>query len=107
MSETIMVQTTFSSENDALELAKAITKEKLTACSQIDGPIKSVYWWKDELETENEWRCTFKTSKRVYPRLENRIKALHPYETPEIIVVPITGGSEDYLNWVEEEVAKD
>ncbi len=104
MSEYILVQTTLSEKEDAVRIAKVITEEKLTACTQIDGPILSVYWWKEKLESDEEWRCTFKTRKGLYEQLEKRLKEVHPYETPEIIAVPILHGSREYLDWISNEV---
>ncbi|MCG8334135.1 MAG: divalent-cation tolerance protein CutA [Proteobacteria bacterium] len=104
MSDYILVQTTLSEREDAMRLAKSITGAKLTACTQIDGPIQSVYWWKEKLESEEEWRCTFKTKRLLYAELEAKIKEIHPYETPEIIAIPIIEGSPDFLKWIDEEV---
>ena len=104
MSDYILVQTALSEREDALRMAKFITEAKLTACTQIDGPIQSVYWWKEKLESEEEWCCTFKTKSSLYPELEVKIKEVHPYETPEIIAIPIVDGSTDYLKWIDEEV---
>ncbi len=104
MKNYLLVQTTLSEREDALRVAKFITEAKLTACAQIDGPILSVYWWKGKLESEEEWRCTFKTKRSLYPELEVKIKEVHPYETPEIIAIPIIDGSSDYLKWIDDEV---
>ena len=104
MNDYLLVQTTLSEREDAMRLAKSITGAKLTACTQIDGPIQSVYWWKEKLESEQEWRCTFKTKSSLYAELEVKIKEVHPYETPEIIAIRIVEGSSDYLKWIDEEV---
>jgi len=100
-SEFILVHTTLNSREAAEKFSKEITSAKLSACSQVEGPITSFYWWQGKLEEEQEWRCTLKTTQEAYQRLEQKIKEVHPYDTPEIIVIPILRGSKDYLNWVE------
>ena len=103
-SEYILVQTTLSSREAADKLAREITASKLSACSQIDGPITSIYWWQGKLEEGQEWRCTLKTSPRLYQQLEQKLKEIHPYETPEIIAIPILAGSQEYLAWLRENI---
>ena len=76
----------------------------MAACAQVIGSIMSTYWWKDELEEEEEWLCLMKTIEKTYGRLESAIQEIHSYEEPEIIAVPIVAGSRGYLNWLEKEV---
>jgi periplasmic divalent cation tolerance protein len=102
----ILVQTTVAQKEDAERIAKAVTMERLSACAQVEGPITSLYWWKGTLETAVEWKCTFKTANRLFDQIANRIKTIHPYETPEIIAIPILNGSAEYLTWLEEELQK-
>lgn len=104
MEEFLIVQTTFENRKDAEELSAVITKERLAACGQIDGPIHSIYWWKETLEKEEEWRCSLKTTKKLFKKIESRIRELHPYETPEIVAIPIIDGSKAYLDWLKKEV---
>ena len=73
---------------------------------QIVGPITSTYWWKGSIETAEEWLCLIKTSQNLYADLEKVIKEMHPYETPEIIAIPILTGSSDYLQWLDNELRK-
>jgi periplasmic divalent cation tolerance protein len=70
------------------------------------GPIVSTYWWKDNIETAEEWLCVIKSKKDVYEELEKSIKEIHPYETPEIFALPVVAGSKDYLKWLSNEVKK-
>ena len=104
MSEFLLVFTTLGSKEEAEKIALAVTKERLTVCSQIEGPITSVYWWQDKLEKDEEWRCTFKTSNKLFPELEAKLKQLHPYETPEILAIPIENGSKEYVTWMKTEL---
>ena len=71
--------------------------KRLSGCIQIIGPIISTYWWKGNIETSEEWILFIKSKKNLYEELEKAIKEIHPYETPEIIALPIVAGSKDYL----------
>ncbi len=62
--------------------------------------MKSFYWWKENIETSNEFFILLKTKKELFQRLERRIKELHNYSVPEIIALPIVFGSEEYFNWM-------
>lgn len=104
MSDYCLVITTTDSLKEAEELSFRITEARLSACSQIEGPVTSVYWWQGELEKGEEWKCTFKTSLKKVEELECKLNEIHSYDTPEIIVVPISGGSEDYLAWMGDEL---
>lgn len=103
MTEFIHVSTTTDKKEDAERISKAIVENKLAACVQISGPIKSIYWWNDNIEENEEWLLAMKTSMEIYPRLEQAIKNFHPYEVPEIIAIPISAGNKDYLDWLEKE----
>ena len=97
----VMVMTTVATEQQAEELARGLVEAGLAACVQIE-PIRSVYRWKGEVCAEAEFRLTAKTTEQRYTELEAHIKAHHAYETPEIVMVPIAGGSREYLAWVDE-----
>jgi periplasmic divalent cation tolerance protein len=98
--EYVMAITTTSQKEDAEQIAKYLLKKRLAACIQIVGPITSSYWWNEEICTDEEWICLIKTSQKNYETLEKAIKEIHPYETPEVIALPILAGSQDYLAWL-------
>ena len=100
----LQVSTTTESKSAAERISKEVVKRRLAACAQVIGPIMSTYWWKDELEEEEEWLCFMKTVEENYSRLESAIQELHSYDEPEIIAVPIVAGSQGYLNWLEKEM---
>lgn len=99
----IQVTTTIDSEDKAHGLARVILEHRLGACVQVHGPVRSFYWWQAKIEDAPEWILTIKTRDRRYAELEQLIRTHHSYETPEIIAVPITGGSRDYLAWLRRE----
>jgi periplasmic divalent cation tolerance protein len=98
----VQVTTTFPDERTAQRIASRAVEERLAACAQVQGPISSTYRWKGDVEQEQEWYCHLKTTLDRLPHLQARIRELHPYETPEIIALPILWGERRYLDWVEE-----
>ena|SRR3989338_10501107 len=104
MTKFIQIQTTTPKRSDAIKIAEALAKKRLSACTQIIGPIESVFRWKGKLVREKEWLCLIKTKKSLYQKVEREIKKIHPYDLPEIIATPIISGSKGYLNWIKKEV---
>jgi periplasmic divalent cation tolerance protein len=102
--EYIQVSTTIEKKEDAEKIAKALVEKRLAACIQILGPIVSTYWWKGNVETAGEWMCFIKSERALYNKLEKAIKEIHPYETPEIVAVPIVSDSKEYLGWLNSEL---
>ncbi|MEO0206839.1 MAG: divalent-cation tolerance protein CutA [candidate division WOR-3 bacterium] len=100
----IQVFTTVEKKEDAERIARIVVEKRLAGCVQILGPIKSTYWWKAKIESAEEWLCIIKSKKELYPELEKTIKENHPYETPEIIAIPIIAGYEGYLKWLTAEL---
>ena len=96
----IVVFTTAGSLEEAEEISEVLIKERLAACIQIIGKIRSIYIWKENIERDEEYLCIIKTRENLYNDLEGRIKELHSYEVPEIVKLGITGGSRDYLSWL-------
>lgn len=100
----VQIITTTGKKEDAEKIASYLVERKLAACVQIVGPITSIYRWKENTETAQEWQCVIKSREDLYGKIEEAIKALHSYEVPEIIVVPIIAGSGDYLEWLQGEL---
>jgi periplasmic divalent cation tolerance protein len=101
----LQVQTTVDSEADAEAIATALVEERLAACVQVVGPIRSTYRWRGAVERATEWLVLVKTTRAAYPALEARLRSVHRYEEPEIVALPIVAGSAGYLGWIEESVA--
>lgn len=102
--EYIEVRTTIDKKDVAVKIARMLVERRLASCVQILGPIESIYWWRDKIDTTEEWLLTIKTKKDVYFELEDAIKNNHPYEVPEIIATQIVDGNSDYLKWISDEV---
>ena len=102
----IQVVTTTAQKGDAEKIAKILIEKRLAGCVQIVGPVTSTYWWKGWVEQSQEWQCLIKSRRDLYGELEEAIKEIHPYETPEIIALPVITGCRDYLDWLGEELKK-
>jgi len=89
---------------EAEKIADVLVKEKLAACAQVLGPTQSIYKWKGKMQNQKEWLCLIKTSSGKYKKIEGKIKSLHSYEVPEIIVFEIKNGNKEYLNWISKQL---
>ena len=98
--ETQIIITTMPDQDSALQLANHLVDTGLAACVNLFSPCTSVYFWRGKTETAREIPVFIKANTANYPAIEGKIKSLHPYELPEIITVPITGGAADYLQWL-------
>ena len=85
-------------------LARAALKSRLVACANLIPKIESHYWWQGKLESSAEVLIIFKTIQAKLKALEKLVVAKHPYDTPEFIVLPLTGGNKRYLDWVSNSV---
>jgi periplasmic divalent cation tolerance protein len=103
--EYVVVVTTTDSEEAAHRIAAACVTTHLGACSQISGPMTSVYFWEGRRESVLEWRVETKTTAERIDALVELIVDHHDYELPEVVVLPIICGSPPYLSWVRDEVA--
>ena len=96
--------TTLPDEKQAKELARILVTRKLAACINILPKMTSIYEWQGKLEQGEEHLLIIKTEQDRLAELQETIKEAHPYELPEIIVVPIVSGYEPYLNWISNSV---
>ena len=99
MSEFLVVYITASGEN-ATDLASALVREKLAACVNRIPGVESTYTWEGKVERDTEDLLIVKTHAGLFERLKERVQALHAYDVPEIIAVPVVEGSESYLEWM-------
>jgi periplasmic divalent cation tolerance protein len=81
-------------------IASTLVDERLVACVNILPGLRSLYRWEGKLCDEGEVLCLMKTRLDLFPALRDRIAALHPYQVPEIIALPLAAGSAPYLDWV-------
>lgn len=91
----------------AKKLARHLLEQHLVACVNILPAVHSMYRWQGVLEEASEVVLQIKTTQARYAEVEAAIKAIHPYEVPEIIAFPVTEGASAYLGWVRQETNKD
>lgn len=85
-------------------LGRALVEERLAACANVLPGVASVYRWQGEVRRDDEALVILKTTAEGLENLRERVVALHPYEVPEVLALPVVGGHGPYLRWVEEEV---
>lgn len=100
----VQVVTTIDDRAAAQALADALVGERLAACVQVSGPIASTYRWQGKLERAEEWLCTAKTTGARASALVTRLRELHSYDHPEILVTPVTDADAGYAAWVAAQV---
>ena len=84
----------------ARTLARTALQARLIACANLAPKIESHYWWQGEIESGMEVLLVLKTSKNRLAALEELIRSIHPYDTPEFLALPLSAGSEKYLDWL-------
>jgi periplasmic divalent cation tolerance protein len=95
---------TVPTPDEASRIARALVEERLAACVNIVPGMRSVYRWRGAVEEADEILLVAKTTRASFWRLRDRVLALHSYEVPEVIAVPIERGNTEYLSWITESV---
>jgi periplasmic divalent cation tolerance protein len=105
--EAVVVFTTFPDQETARRIVRTLVEERLIACGNLVPGVESIYRWKGEIETSGETLAILKTEIGQYSAVEQRLRALHPYEVPECIMLRVRDGSPDYLRWITESLVGD
>ena len=100
MTDSIVIFVTAGSEAEAEILATALVEEHLAACVNILSPIRSIYRWEGKVADDREWLLLIKTRAERFAAVEAKVKALHSYQVPEVIALPIVAGAEGYMRWL-------
>jgi periplasmic divalent cation tolerance protein len=96
-----IVLTTAGSQEEAGKIAHALVERRLAACVNIVPRIESVYRWQGKIENATEWLLIIKTRAAALESVRQAIQELHSYELPECVMLEIAGGSQQYLDWIE------
>ncbi len=100
-----LIYVTAETEDEAKSIARALVGERLAACANILGTITSVFWWEGEVQDGSEVSLILKTRKDLVERVTERIEALHSYDCPCVVALPIEAGNLAFLSWIDEETA--
>ena len=103
--EVVVVLSTVPADERGPALARALVDERLAACVNLVPGLRSIYRWQGALHDDSETLAIIKTTRARLPALLARLPALHPYQVPEVLAVPVVGGHLPYLAWVGSEVA--
>ncbi len=93
---------TVSSEDEAKSIGQSLIEKKLAACVNIIPGIRSLFVWQKKMCNEKETLLLIKSHRDLLHKIITLVKELHSYDVPEVIALPIVGGSEDYFKWMEE-----
>lgn len=95
-----VILVTTGSEELAASIARVLVGERLAACVNIVGPVRSIYRWRDAVEDDSEYLLIVKTRATLYVKVEQRVRELHTYEVPEVLALNADRGSPPYLKWL-------
>ncbi|MBT8045027.1 MAG: divalent-cation tolerance protein CutA [Verrucomicrobiae bacterium] len=104
MTEAMIVLSSFPDEEKARQIGTHLVEKQYAACINILPSIKSIYRWDGKVCEESEVLAVIKTTRSAFPVLSRELAALHPYDEPEIVALPVSDGSAGYLNWLCDQV---
>ena len=102
--EPILLYITTSNREEAISISRILVGEKLVACANIVDHVTSLYWWQGEIEQNNESIIIAKTLSSYAEPAIKKIKEIHSYNCPAIVVMPISNGNPDYIEWIREQL---
>ncbi|ABS25388.1 divalent-cation tolerance protein CutA [Anaeromyxobacter sp. Fw109-5] len=103
MEDALVVLVTAPSPEQAAELARALVEERLAACGNVVPAVRSIYRWEGKVHDDAEALLVLKTTRGRFEALRERVLALHPYDVPEVLALPVEAGSAPYLAWLADE----
>jgi periplasmic divalent cation tolerance protein len=101
----VMVYVTASDPAEAEKLGRAAVEARLAACANVLGATTAIYWWEGKVESGPEAALVLKTREDLVPALTDKINALHSYDCPCVVAVPIVDGNRAFMQWLEDETA--
>jgi len=100
----VVIFVTTGTEEEAHKIAELLLTKRKAACVNIVPGVESSFWWQGKLDSARESLLIIKTRASLLSEIVELVKSIHSYEVPEIIALPIIGGNEDYLKWIDDEV---
>lgn len=105
--DAMVVLVTAGDADEGARIGRALVEERLAACVNVVGPIRSIYRWQGAVEDAQEWLLVVKARAADLPALEARVRTLHSYDVPEVLALPVYGGAAAYLAWLDEATRRD
>jgi len=105
VTDALVVLVTAPDPEKAAEIARVLVEERLAACGNVLSGLRSIYRWEGNVQDEREALLLLKTTRARFEALRARVLALHPYQVPEVIALPVEAGSAPYLAWIAAETA--
>jgi periplasmic divalent cation tolerance protein len=100
MNDAVVVLITTPTSEAAAEIARALVEEGLAACGNVIPAVRSIYRWEGKVQDDAEALLVLKTERRLVTAMKERLPALHPYQVPELLVLPVEDGLGSYLEWI-------
>ena len=104
--EPVVVTTSVNDEGAARRIAEHVLEQRLAACVHIHPRMTSLYWWQEELASDTEYLLTMKSDRALFKRLTEAVRAVHPYEVPELVATDIVAIDKTYGQWLAEELRR-
>jgi periplasmic divalent cation tolerance protein len=103
MTATVLIYVTAPNRDEAVRIGREIVTDRLAACANVLPGMTSIYQWQGEIREDSEAVLILKTRRDLADRLVVRVRELHPYETPAILVLPVQSGNPAFLEWIQDE----
>lgn len=100
----IVILVTAKDQEEAQKIARGLLEDKLAACCNIMPKIQSLFWWDGKIDSADEVLLIIKSEKTLWNKIQDKVKELHSYQTPEIIALPVVEGSKEYLDWIKDSI---
>ena len=103
-SDMVVILITTSTDEEAHKIANMLLAQRKAACVNIVPGVNSLFWWQDKVDSAQESLLIIKTKASLLDEIVTLVRGIHSYDVPEIIALPIIGGNQDYLDWIDKEV---
>ena len=107
MTDRIVVLSACATEREAEAIARRLVEKRLAACVNLIPRVRSIYRWQDRIEDAKETMLVIKSTRGLFADLSKELSAMHSYQVPEIIALPIVEGSDSYLDWIGRETRQE
>ena len=101
-----LIYLTASSRDEAVKIARQVVENRLAACANVLAGTASIYWWEETVTEDEEVSLILKTRTDLIDRLVKKVKEIHSYDCPCVVSLPITGGNQGFLDWIDAETAE-